>query len=125
MLVLSADETTDLQTAALNAASAALYLSDIPVNYNVYGVRVGCCDGELKLNPNLEELENSTLDLYLAGHKDELLMIEMRSLPTSDNIETLADSFMDLPQIPQNMNEFSESRTVSYTHLTLPTICSV
>ena len=33
VLVLSADETTDLQTAALNAASAALYLSDIPVNY--------------------------------------------------------------------------------------------
>ena len=119
VLVLSADETTDLQTAALNAASAALYLSDIPVNYNVYGVRVGCCDGELKLNPSLEELENSTLDLYLAGHKDELLMIEMRSLPTSDNIGTLslADSFIDLPQISQNMNEFSESRILEAINL--------
>lgn len=119
IMVLSADETTDLQTAALNAASAALYLSDIPVNYNVHGVRVGCIDGEFKLNPSLEELEESTLDLYLAGHRDELLMIEMRSLPTSDNIQalSLADSFIDLPQISQNMNEFSENRILEAINL--------
>lgn len=114
ILVLSADEESDLQTLALNAASAALYVSDIPVNYNVCGVRIACIDGEFKLNPSLSELENSTLDLYLAGHKDELLMIEMRSLPSNDNITTLslADSFIDLPEMSQNMNELSEERVL-------------
>ena len=119
IMVLSSDDECDLQVLALNAASAALYLSDIPVNYNVCGVRIGCIDGELVVNPKASELENSTLDLYLAGHKDELLMIEMRSLPTSENIGTLslADSFIDLPELAQSMNEFSEERILEAINL--------
>ena len=94
--VLSADEETDLQVISLNAASMALYLSDIPVNAPVCGVRIGLINDEFVLNPSNLELKKSSLDLYLAGVKDELLMIEMRSLPSIKNGV-------------QNMNEFSEN----------------
>ncbi|MDR2080960.1 MAG: polyribonucleotide nucleotidyltransferase [Campylobacteraceae bacterium] len=80
VFVLSCDNEVDLQVMSLNAASAALYLSDIPVNKCVSGVRIGKINGELVINPKNSELKNSTLDLYVAGTKDELLMIEMRAL---------------------------------------------
>ncbi|WP_200763624.1 polyribonucleotide nucleotidyltransferase [Nitrosophilus alvini] len=84
VLVLSADEESDLQVLALNAASAALYLSDIPIRTAVSGIRVAEINGELVLNPKLSDLQNSTLDLYLAGTKEDLLMIEMRSISSEE-----------------------------------------
>ncbi|CAG9959812.1 polyribonucleotide nucleotidyltransferase [Campylobacter lari] len=80
VMVLSADPEVDLQVMSLNAASVALYLSDIPIKAPVCGVRIGRINNEFVLNPSNSELKNSTLDLYVAGVKDELLMIEMRAL---------------------------------------------
>ncbi|MCV3395966.1 polyribonucleotide nucleotidyltransferase [Campylobacter lari] len=80
IMVLSADPEVDLQVMSLNAASVALYLSDIPIKAPVCGVRIGRINNEFVLNPSNSELKNSTLDLYVAGVKDELLMIEMRAL---------------------------------------------
>ncbi|MDR2342817.1 MAG: polyribonucleotide nucleotidyltransferase, partial [Campylobacteraceae bacterium] len=99
VFVLSCDPEVDLQVTALNAASAALYLSDIPVNKCVSGVRVGKIDGEFVVNPANSELKNSTLDLYVAGTKDELLMIEMRAISSLNGGE-------------QNVNEMSEEEMV-------------
>lgn len=96
VMVLSADDKEDLQTLALNAASVALYLSDIPIKAPVCGVRVGCINGELVINPNNHELEKSSLDLFVSGVKDELLMIEMRALADENN-----------------MNEFSEDEILN------------
>ncbi len=90
VMVLSADPKVDLQVMSLNAASVALYLSDIPMKAPVCGVRIGKIDGNFILNPNNEELQNSTLDLYVAGVKDELLMIEMRALPDQKKMKSLS-----------------------------------
>lgn len=79
IMTFSADNESDLQVLALNAASAALYTSDIDINTSVSAVRAAKIDGELVLNPTLSQLKNSTLDLYLSGTKNDLLMIEMRS----------------------------------------------
>ncbi|MEN4052778.1 polyribonucleotide nucleotidyltransferase [Sulfurimonas sp. NWX79] len=86
IMVFSADSESDMQVLALNAASAALYVSDIDINRSVSAVRAAKVDGELILNPTLTQLKNSTLDLYLSGTTEELLMIEMRSIG-SENIE--------------------------------------
>ncbi|MDH4944582.1 polyribonucleotide nucleotidyltransferase [Sulfurimonas sp. C5] len=86
IMVFSVDSEADLQVLALNAASAALYVSDIDINRSVCGIRAAKVDGELILNPTLSQLNNSTLDLYLSGTKDDLLMIEMRSIG-SENVE--------------------------------------
>jgi polyribonucleotide nucleotidyltransferase len=79
ILVLSSDNESDLQVLALNAASAALYVSDIDIFTSVSAVRVGKIDGEIVINPTLSQLKKSTLDLYLAGSRDDMLMIEMQA----------------------------------------------
>lgn len=100
IMVFSADSESDLQILALNAASAALYTSDIDINTSVSAIRAAKIDGELVLNPTANELKNSTLDLYLSGTKDNLLMIEMRSFGGED--VTMSDTFID-PMIDPTM----------------------
>ncbi len=120
VMVLSADPKVDLQVMSLNAASVALYLSDIPMKAPVCGVRIGKIDGNFILNPNNEELQNSTLDLYVAGVKDELLMIEMRALPDQKENEIFIEApYADvLTQITsQNMNELSEDEILEALNL--------
>ncbi len=75
--VLSADASVDMQVTAMNAASAALYTSDIPVNQVVSAVRLGKIDDEVLINPTLIEQENSSLDLLVVGTGSDVLMIEM------------------------------------------------
>ncbi|MEA2099093.1 MAG: polyribonucleotide nucleotidyltransferase [Campylobacterota bacterium] len=79
IMTFSADSESDLQVLALNAASAALFTSDIDINTSVSAVRTAKVNGQLVLNPTLSQLKDSTLDLYLSGTKDDLLMIEMRT----------------------------------------------
>ncbi|MDD3505578.1 MAG: polyribonucleotide nucleotidyltransferase, partial [Sulfurimonas sp.] len=104
IMTFSVDSEADLQVLALNAASAALYVSDIDINKSVSAVRAAKIDGKLVLNPTLSQLNSSTLDLYLSGTKDELLMIEMRSVGSQkiDNtlvIDPLLDPTMSAPII--------------------------
>ncbi|PSM51944.1 polynucleotide phosphorylase [Campylobacter blaseri] len=125
--VLSADSEVDLQVAALNAASVALYLSDLPVEQPVCGVRIGRINNEFIINPSNSELKTSDIDLYVAGVKDELLMIEMRSIPQSidedttpikpitnfDGIESANDvNVFDIVDSKQRINEFDEELMV-------------
>lgn len=110
IMVFSADSESDLQVLALNAASAALYTSDIDINTSVSAVRAAKIDGELVLNPKLSQLNNSTLDLYLSGTKDDLLMIEMRALG-GETLE-LEDAYID-PMLDPTMGAQAISRHVS------------
>jgi polyribonucleotide nucleotidyltransferase len=97
VMVLSADPESDLQVLALDAASAALFVSDIPIRTAVAGLRVAKIDGEIVFNPTLSELRDSTLDLYLAGTKEDLLMIEMAAIGTKEVevVPTTLDPLMD------------------------------
>ncbi|EOV5461432.1 polyribonucleotide nucleotidyltransferase [Campylobacter jejuni] len=120
VMVLSADPKVDLQVMSLNAASVALYLSDIPMKAPVCGVRIGKIDGNFILNPNNEELKNSTLDLYVAGVKDEFLMIEMRALPDQKENEIFIEApYTDVltQTTSQNMNELSEDEILEALNL--------
>ncbi len=78
-IVLSANEESDLQTAAMNATSLCLYLSDLPIDKVVYGVRLTKIDGEIVVNPTLSQLESGDFDMYVSGTQDELLMIEFKA----------------------------------------------
>ncbi len=108
VLVLSVDLDADLQALALNAASAALYTSNIPVNKSVCATRIGKIDGELVVNPSLSNMSNSTLDLFIAGTSSELLMIEMKAVSTSDMVEVDIESFTKV----HNINDISEADLV-------------
>ncbi len=108
VMVLSADKDVDLQVLSLNAASAALYTSNIPVKKSVVGVRIGKIDGEYIVNPTATQLEQSTLDLYVAGSKEELLMIEMKAISNEEMIEVDLEAFTKV----HKTNEMSEDNLV-------------
>jgi polyribonucleotide nucleotidyltransferase len=76
MYSLSADEENVIDIIAVNAASAALMISDIPWGGPVGAVRVGRVDGQFIINPTYPELEKSELDLRIAGTRDAILMVE-------------------------------------------------
>ena len=74
--VLSADRDNDPDMIALIGASAALQVSDIPFNGPLAAVRMGRIDGKLVVNPTLENLENSDLNLVVACSRDAIVMVE-------------------------------------------------
>jgi polyribonucleotide nucleotidyltransferase len=74
--VLSADQEQDPATLAVTGASCALQISGIPHAGPVACVRVGMLDGQLMLNPTLTQINESALDLVVAGTWDAIVMVE-------------------------------------------------
>lgn len=91
VMVLSYDKESDLQVCALNAAANALYISSLPFYHPVNAIRIGMIDDEFVINPTMEKLRDSTLDLYVSGSGDELLMIEMRSLSKNSSNNEISE----------------------------------
>jgi polyribonucleotide nucleotidyltransferase len=104
----SADQENDYDVLAVNAASAALTISNAPFEGPVGCVRVGTVDGELTLNPTIQQMETSTLDLVVAGTRDSIMMIEAGAQQVTEDfliqaltlaqegIKKICDAQMDL-----------------------------
>jgi polyribonucleotide nucleotidyltransferase len=93
MFSMSADPDNPLDILAINAASAALMISDIPWAGPVAALRVGRVDGKLIINPTYGELEQSDLDLRLAGTRQALLMVECGASEISEEVMVEALEF--------------------------------
>ena len=78
----------EVQTDILSmiGASAALSISDIPFNGPIGGIRVGYIDNKYVINPSVSNMENSKLDLIVAGTKDAILMVESEAEILSEEI---------------------------------------
>lgn len=74
--VLSIDQDCIPEPLAINGASAALSISKIPFKGPVAAVNVGLVDGNVVINPTVEESEHSKLNLVVAGTKDAIMMVE-------------------------------------------------
>jgi polyribonucleotide nucleotidyltransferase len=74
--VLSTDQENDPDILGTIAASAALTLSEIPFQGPIASVRLGRIDGQFVLNPTIPQLEESELDLVVAGTRDAVMMVE-------------------------------------------------
>src|SRR5438552_3692187 len=72
----SSDQENDYDVLAVNAASAALHISSAPFEGPLGCVRVGTVDGKLTLNPTIQQMLESELDLVVAGTKDSIMMVE-------------------------------------------------
>ena len=94
--VLSADMVTPHDLLCINGASAALMISPLPFLGPVGAVRVGRIEGELVLNPTLQESEESNLDLIVVGTKEALTMIEAGAAEVPEDV--LLEAF-DLAQV--------------------------
>jgi polyribonucleotide nucleotidyltransferase len=83
--VLSHDLENDPDIVALVGASAALTLSGIPFMGPIGGARIGYIDGQYVLNPKIEDLERSQLELVVAGTTEGVLMVESEAKELSED----------------------------------------
>ncbi|MBU8870247.1 MAG: polyribonucleotide nucleotidyltransferase, partial [Gemmatimonadales bacterium] len=84
--IISADTDFHADTLSITAASMALNLSDVPFTEILSGIRVALVDGEFIPNPSLTQLEESSLDLIVAGTDEIVCMIEGECLEVSEDI---------------------------------------
>lgn len=92
-MVLSADLENDPDILAIIGASTALSISDIPFTQPVAAVRVGLINDEFILNPTYTELDNSDLNLVVAGTKDAVVMVEGQANEISEETMKKAITF--------------------------------
>ncbi len=91
--VLSADREHQPDILAINAASAALSISGVPFKGPVGAVRVGRVDGQWIVNPSFQEMENSDIDLVVAGTRKAVTMIEGQAKNLSEDAMIQAVEF--------------------------------
>ena len=84
--ILSVEQDNSPEITAMNGASVAISISDIPFNGPIGGVIVGCVDGELVINPTCEQRAKSTLNLTVAGTKEKVVMIEAGAKEVSEDL---------------------------------------
>jgi len=91
LTVLSYDGSVDPDVIAMYATGAALAISGLPVAGTLGAARVGYIDDQLVANPTIEEMENSKLDLIVAGTEEGVLMVESEAqeLPESTMLEAV------------------------------------
>jgi polyribonucleotide nucleotidyltransferase len=83
---LSVDGENDPDILAINGASAALTLSNIPFSGPVGAVRVAYIDGQIVINPTTPQLEGSDLDLVMAATRDAVVMVEAGANQVSEDV---------------------------------------
>ena len=91
--VMSLDPAVDPDIPAMIGASAAITLSGIPFNGPIGAARVGYRDGNYILNPSFEDLNDSLLDLVVAGTKQSVLMVESEARQLTEDIMLGAVSY--------------------------------
>ncbi|MGC8548488.1 MAG: polyribonucleotide nucleotidyltransferase [Acidobacteriaceae bacterium] len=85
-LVFSADKENDPDIIGINAAGAALALSDIPFAGPIGAVRVGQVNGEFVINPTYTERRDSTINITVVGTKDGIVMVESGAQEVSEEV---------------------------------------
>ena len=84
--VLSADDQNDPDVIAITGASLAMYLSDIPFDTPIAGVRIGLREGKYLLNPTYDERRESELNLVVAGTEEAIVMVEAEAGEVEEKI---------------------------------------
>lgn len=89
--LISADKNIQPDALAGLAASAALAVSDIPFNGPISEVRVAKINGQLIINPTLDQMEESTIDMIVAGSDKNILMVEgeMKEISEAEMVEAI------------------------------------
>lgn len=118
--VLSVDQSMTSEVVGITAASAALAISDIPFGGPLAGVKIGRVNGQFVVNPGIRELQNSELDLVVAGTKDAILMVEAGANGLSESVllDALALAHSEIKKMVSKIIELQE--TVGRTKRVVP-----
>lgn len=84
--VISADAENDPDVIAITGASCALYLSDIPFENPIAGIRIGLIEGKYLINPTYDERRESELNLIVAGTEEAIVMVEAEAKEVAESI---------------------------------------
>ena len=105
--VLSSDKTGSSDVIGITAASAALVVYDIPFLGPIAGVKIGRVNGQFIVNPDLETLKGSELDLVVAGTADAVMMVEAgaNELPEATMLEAIELAHAEIKKIVAKINE--------------------
>ena len=105
--VLSANPDCNSAMAAMLGSSLALCISDIPFNGPISGVVVGRVNGELIINPTVEEMEKSDINLTVAGTSDAINMVEAgaKEVSEEDMLQALMFGHEEIKRINAFQNE--------------------
>ena len=122
---LSQGDEEHADTLGLIGASAALMISDIPFEGPIAGVRVGYIEGGLVVNPTISEMEESDLDLVIAGSEDAITMVEAgaEEVPESlmlDAMELAHEAIQDIIQVQKEMRDAVGKPKSDYPHFKSP-----
>lgn len=93
MVSFSSDGKNPLDILAVNAASTAVMISDIPWNGPIGAVRIGRIGGQFVVNPTFQQMEESDLDLRVAGTREAISMVECGANEIPDNVMVEALEF--------------------------------
>ena len=109
--VLSVDRSMTSDILGITAASAALAISDVPFGGPLAGIRIGRVNGRFVINPTMQDLENSELDLVVAGTRDAILMVEAgaRAVAESTLLEALELAHSEIKKIVSNVVELQDA----------------
>ena len=123
--VLSADQEQDPTTLAVTGASCALQISGIPHGGPVGCVRMGMIDGHLVVNPTLPQLEDSDLDLVVAGTEQAIIMVEAgaKQIPEETMLQALRlahDEIRSLVRFQREIHDAAGKPQMSYPPATVP-----
>ena len=105
--VLSSDKTGSSDVIGITAASAALAVSNIPFLGPIAGVKIGRVNGQFVVNPDLETLKSSELDLVVAGTADAVMMVEAgaNELPEATMLEAIELAHSEIKKVVAKINE--------------------
>jgi len=109
--VLSLDPRVDPDIPALIGASAAVALAGVPCRGPVGAARIGYKDGKFLLNPAFSELDDSDLDLIVAGTQDSVLMVESeaRELPEETMLQSVLHGHREMQVAIENIRALAEA----------------
>ncbi len=122
--VVSLNPEIDPDIPAMIGASAALSLADVPFNGPIGCCRVGYTEGEYQLNPTREQLDESELDLVVAGTDTAVLMVESEAdeLPEDVMLGAVMFGHEQLQTVISEINEFVKEVGVSRTEWSAPEV---
>ncbi len=107
--LISSDKSINPDCLAGFAASAAIAVSDIPFNGPISEVRVGRIDGKFILNPTLAEMEQSDIDMMVAGSAKDIMMVEgeMKEVSETDMLEAIKFAHEGIRKMITAINELA------------------
>ena len=107
-MVLSADQDNDPSILSITGASTALYTSPLPFTQPIAAIRVGLIDGEYVINPTYPHLEESRLNLLVAGTEDGVTMVEASATEISEEemvraLEVAHDAIREIIELQKEL----------------------